>query len=193
MDSAATSPIAAASSGLSLLLHRLPGESHDHLRQAWCRRCPDVLRRALRELHRRGMDRPVGAAISRMSRRSTARSSARWPGPPTPISRRHWTPRTRRPLSGKTAVAERAVLLNKIADVIDANLEPIAPRSRGTTASRCVKRSMPIFLWRWTISGISPRRSAPGRLDLRDRRRHRRLPLPGTSGRGGTDHPLELP
>ena len=47
-------------------------------------------------------------------------------GPPATTSSLRWTPRTGRPGMGKTSAAERALMLNKIADRIEENLEKIA-------------------------------------------------------------------
>ena len=132
-----------------------------------------------------------GAAISRTSRRSTAQVFCEVARSTDADIERPWTPRTPPPPSWQDPVAERYVLLNKIADVIDANLEPTRSRShqRQTRCERNAQRRH--SSWRWTISGISPRRSPLPGLDLRDRRRQ--SPTTRATGRGGTDHPLELP
>ena len=80
---------------------------------------------------------------------------------------------------GNTAPAERARLLNKIADKMESNLKLLAlvetldngKPIRETTARRPSARRRPLPLLR----RLRPR---PGRLDRRNRSRHRGLPLP---------------
>ena len=69
------------------------------------------------------------SSTSRTSRRSPARRSARSRARRPRTSRRRSTPRTpRRARWGKTSPAERAAVLNKIADRIEQNLETLARR-----------------------------------------------------------------
>ena len=68
------------------------------------------------------------------------------------------------PAWGKTAPAERAVILNKIADRIEANLESLRWPRPGTTASPSARRSTPTFRWRSITSATSPARSARRRV-----------------------------
>ena len=88
----------------------------------------DVVRVPLRQLHRRR----VGAArrrasTSRTRPRSPARRSARWPGSTeADIDKALDAAHGAAPAWGKTAPAERAVILNKIADRIEDNLEMLA-------------------------------------------------------------------
>ena len=95
---------------------------------------------------------------------------------------------------GKTAAGERAVILNKIADRIEA--EPrVAGAGRGLGQRQADPRDaqrrpavggrpLPVF------RGRDPR---PGGVAEPDRRRHRRLPLPRAARRGRPDHSVELP
>ena len=79
---------------------------------------------------------------------------------------------------GKTSPAERAQILNKIADHMEANLDLLARSRPSTTASRSARRPTPTCRSPSTISAISPAASAPRKAALRDRPRHRRLSLP---------------
>ena len=95
---------------------------------------------------------------------------------------------------GRTSPAERALILNKIADRMEANLEMLALAEtwdngkpiRETTGRRSPARDRPFPLFR----GRDPR---AGRVAQRDRPRHRRLPLPRAARRRRPDHSLELP
>ena len=166
------------------------------LRTSRRRGIADVLRVPLRQLHRW----PVGAARERGvlrepdpgDRPDVLRGR---PVRPRPTSRRRSTPPTPpRPAGARPSPAERAAILNKIADRIEENLESIAlaevvgqrqadPRDaqRRHPAGR---RPLPLL-----------RRAHPraGGLAVADRRRHRRLPLPRAARRGRADHPVELP
>ena len=64
----------------------------------------------------------------------------------------------------------------------------------GTTASRSARRWPPTCRWRSTTSATSPAciRAQEG-TRRRDRRGHRRLPLPRAARRRRPDHPVELP
>ena len=108
---------------------------------------------------------------------------------------RPWMRRTRRrPPGARPSPAERAVILNKIADRIEENLESIA-RRRGVgqrqAGARNAERgypagggSLPVF-----------RRGdpCPGGVAVADRRGHRGLSLPRAARRRRADHPVELP
>ena len=79
---------------------------------------------------------------------------------------------------GKTSVAERSLILNKIADKMEANLTCSRWPRRSTTASRSARRppaDMPLVVDHWRyFASVRPR---PGRRHLRDRSRNRRLSL----------------
>ncbi len=95
---------------------------------------------------------------------------------------------------GKTSAAERARILNKIADRMEE--QPRHPGARRDARQRQADprddarrpaarhRSLPL------LRRLHPR---PGRLDRRDRPRHRRLSLPRAARRRRPDHPVELP
>ena len=139
--------------------------------------------------------RRAAGSISRIRRRSPVRCSAKWPARPPSTSRRPSTPRTpRRRAGARPPPAERAVLLNKIADRIEENLERSRWPSRGTTASRSARPWPPTSRWRSTTSAISPAaiRAQEGSL-FADRRGHRRLSLPRAARCRRPDHPVELP
>ena len=95
---------------------------------------------------------------------------------------------------GRTAAAERAHILNKIADRMEANLEKLAHAEtwdngkpiRETMAADLPLADRPFPLFR-------RRDPRAGRLDQRDRRRHRRLSLPRAARRRRPDHSVELP
>ena len=136
-------------------------------------------RPVLRERHPR--HRPGALRDRPLHRR---RHRARRSTPPTP-PRRQW---------GKTSPAERARMLEKIAERMEDNLETARhrrdlgqrqahPRDHGR---RPAARDRPLPLLR----RLHPR---PGRLHRRDRRDHRRLPLPRAARRRRPDHPVELP
>ena len=158
--------------------------------------CVDVLRVPLRQLHRR-----------RMGRRPRA---GRYFENPTPITGQVFCEVARSdesdiekaldaahaaaPAWGKTAAAERAVILNKIADRIEENLESIAVAEswdNGKPIRETLNADIPLAVdhFRYFAGAI---RAQEGSLS-RDRRRHRRLPLPRAARRGRADHPVELP
>ena len=98
------------------------------------------------------------------------------------------------PAWGKTSAAERANILNKMADRIEANLESIADR-RGLGERQGLPRDAGR---RHPARGRPPallrrRPARPGGLAVGDRRGHGRLPLPRAAGRRRADHPVELP
>ncbi|BCI91489.1 hypothetical protein NIIDMKKI_66950 [Mycobacterium kansasii] len=64
---------------------------------------------------------------------------------------------------GKTAPAARAAILNKIADRIDEHRAALAVAEVWDNGKPVRRRWLPTFRWPQTISGISPRRSAPRR------------------------------
>ena len=98
------------------------------------------------------------------------------------------------PAWGKTSAAERANILNRIADRIEENLE--ARRRRRELGER---QGVPRDPRRRHPAGHRPlpllrrRDPRPGGLALGDRRGHDRLPLPRAARRGRPDHPVELP
>ena len=98
------------------------------------------------------------------------------------------------PVWGKTSPAERAVILNKIADRIEENLESVAVAEswdNGKPIRETLNADIPLAMdhFRYFAGAI---RAQEGSLSA-DRRRHRRLSLPRTARRGRPDHPVELP
>ena len=95
---------------------------------------------------------------------------------------------------GRTSPAERANILNKIADRIEANLELLAVAEtwdNGKAVRETLAADLPLAS---TTSATSPARCAAQEGSIsRDRRRHRRVPLPRAARRGRADHPVELP
>ncbi len=95
---------------------------------------------------------------------------------------------------GKTAPAERAAILNKIADRIDANRDALALAEvwdNGKPIREALAADIPLAAdhFRYFAGAI---RAQEGSLSP-DRRGHRRLPLPRAARRGRADHPVELP
>ncbi len=111
---------------------------------------------ALRQLHRRPVGEPVdgryfddttpitGGKLCEIAR-STRRTSS-W----------RWTPPCRQDKWGRTPVAQRALILNRIADRMESNLELLAQAETWTMASRCAKPWRPTFRSPSIISAISP-------------------------------------
>ena len=98
------------------------------------------------------------------------------------------------PSWGKTSVAERAAILNKIADRIEA--EPRDARRRRNLGQRQAdprnpQRRHPAR--RRPLPLLCLRRPRPGGPAVPARRRHHRLPLPRAARRRRPDHSLELP
>lgn len=97
------------------------------------------------------------------------------------------------PAWGRTSAADRAVVLNKIADRIEANLADLALAEtwdNGKPIRETLAADLPLAVdhFRYFAGAI---RAQEGH--LRDRRRHHRLPLPRAAGRRRPDYPLELP
>ena len=99
------------------------------------------------------------------------------------------------PAWGKTSAAERANILNKMAD-----RDRGQPRDRsrspraGRTARPCretLAADIPLAVDHLRYFAGAAARA--GGLALRDRREHDRLPLPRAAGRRRADHPVELP
>src|SRR5699024_3357775 len=98
------------------------------------------------------------------------------------------------PAWGKTSPAERALILHRIADRIEENLEEIAVADtwdNGKAVRETLAADIP--LGRRPLPLLRLRPTCPGGQALPDRPRHRRLPLQRATGRRGSDHPLELP
>ena len=98
------------------------------------------------------------------------------------------------PAWGKTSAAERANILNKMADRVEANLESIAIAEaweNGKAVPRDARRRHPARGRPLALLRRCPAR--PGGLALRDRREHHRVPLPRAARRRRADHPVELP
>ena len=95
---------------------------------------------------------------------------------------------------GKTAPAERAAILNKIADRIDANRDSLALAEvwdNGKPIRETLAADIPLAADHFRyFAGAHP---GPGGFAVTDRRGHRRLPLPRAAGRCRADHPVELP
>jgi aldehyde dehydrogenase len=94
---------------------------------------------------------------------------------------------------GRTSVAERAIILNRIADRMEANLERLAiaeTRDNGKPIRETRAADLPLAIdhFRYFAGAI---RSQEG--PRRNRSRHRGLSLPRTARRGRPDHPVELP
>jgi len=64
---------------------------------------------------------------------------------------------------GRTSVAERANILNTIADRMERSFPSSRPPRRSTTASRSARRRSPTFRWRSITSDTSRAASAPKR------------------------------
>ncbi len=93
------------------------------------------------------------AAISRTPRRSPATSSAKsLARTPQDVEKALDAAHAAKDAWGKTSPAERAVILNKIADRIESNLDTSPSPRRGITASRCAKRRSPTSRSPSTIS-----------------------------------------
>ena len=136
---------------------------------------------------------PPAEGLLRNPPRSPARCSARWPGRRRPMWRGPSTPPRRRTGVGRTTVAERALLLNRIADRIETNLEQVALAEswdNGKPIRETLNADIPLAVDHFRYLRGHP---GPGGIAEPDRRRHRRLPLPRAARRGRPDHPLELP
>ena len=138
------------------------------------------------------MSRPR-ASTSTSSRPSAARSTPRWRARPPKTSSSRSTPHAAAEKWGKTPAAERANLLLKIADRIEANPKLLAyvetvdngkpiPRAQRRHPAR--HRSLPLF------RGL---RARPGRRHQRDRREHGRVPRPEPLGVVGQIIPSNFP
>ena len=79
---------------------------------------------------------------------------------------------------GKTSVAERSLILLKIADRMEQNIDLLATAETSTTANRCAKPPPPMFPWALTTFATLPAAS------VRKRARSQKLtpkPWPTTS------------
>ncbi len=135
------------------------------------------------------------ASTSRTSRRSPARSSARWPAPtPTTSSWPSTPPTPPRPPGARPRCAGARLILNKIADRMEQNLELLAVAEtwdNGKPVRETLAADLPLAIDHFRyFAGVI--RAQEGSV-CRDRRRHRRLPLPRAARRRRPDHPLELP
>jgi acyl-CoA reductase-like NAD-dependent aldehyde dehydrogenase len=95
---------------------------------------------------------------------------------------------------GKTAAAERANILNKIADRIESNLESLALAEawdNGKPIRETLNADLPLAVdhFRYFAGAI---RAQEG-FAVPDRRRHGGLSLPRTARRGQPDHPWNFP
>ena len=121
--------------------------------------------------------------------------SPRSPAAPPRTSSSRWTPRTARPRPGaRPRSTERANILNKIADRIEANLEKLAVAETWDNGKACretLAADIPLAIdhFRYFAGALRAQEGC----HLRDRRRHRRLPLPRAARRRRADHPVELP
>ena len=99
------------------------------------------------------------------------------------------------PAWGKTSPAERAVILNKIADRIEAEPRSRSPLAEAWDNGKPIRETLnadiPLAVDHFRyFAGAHPR---AGGLAVPDRRGHRGLPLPRAARRGRADHPVELP
>ena len=95
---------------------------------------------------------------------------------------------------GRTAAAERAQILNKIADRMEANLEKLALAEtwdNGKPIRETMAADIPLAIdhFRYFAGAIRAQEGS----HQRDRPRHRRLSLPRAARRRRPDHSLELP
>ena len=98
------------------------------------------------------------------------------------------------PAWGKTSVAERAIILNKIADRMEENLESIALAEswdNGKPIRETLNADIPLAIdhFRYFAGAI---RAQEGSLSG-DQLRHRGVPLPRAARRSRPDHSVELP
>ena len=95
---------------------------------------------------------------------------------------------------GKTAPAERALILNRIADRMEENLDLLALAEtwdNGKPIRETTAADLPLAIDHFRyFAGVL---RGPGRDSVRDRPRHRRLPFPRAARRRRPDHPVELP
>ena len=94
---------------------------------------------------------------------------------------------------GEASPAERAGVLNAMADAVEANLEMLAVAEsweNGKPVRETLGADLPLVVdhLRYFAGAV---RSEEGR--FRDRQEHLRPPLSGTARRSGSDHPLQLP
>ncbi len=95
---------------------------------------------------------------------------------------------------GKTSVAERASILNKIADRLEANLNALAlveTIDNGKPIREPLSTDLPLAVdhFRYFAACIRAQEGS----NQRNRSRHRRLSFPRTARRRRPDHPVELP
>ena len=98
------------------------------------------------------------------------------------------------PAWGRTSLAERALILNRIADRIEENLETLAVAEtwdNGKPVRETLAADLPLAVdhFRYFAGVLRGQEGSSSR----DRREHRRLPLPRAARRGRPDHPVELP
>ena len=133
----------------------------------------------LREPHARSPARRSPRSPAAPPRTSSARST-----PPTPPRRPGARPR---PPSARTSSTRSPTGWRQ-------NLEMLAVAEtwdNGKPVRETLAADIPLAIDHFRyFAGAHPR---PGGLALRDRRRHRRLPLPRAARRGRADHPVELP
>ena len=98
------------------------------------------------------------------------------------------------PAWGRTSLAERSLILNRIADRIEENLEMLAVAEtweNGKAVRETLAADLPLAVDHFRyFAGVL--RGQEG-TSSRDRREHRRLPLPRAARRRRPDHPVELP
>ena len=95
---------------------------------------------------------------------------------------------------GRTSVAERALILNRIADRMEENLELLALAEtwdNGKPIRETTAADLPLAIDHFRYFAGAIRAQEGGA--LRDRPRHRRLSFPRAARRRRPDHPVELP
>ena len=99
-----------------------------------------------------------GPSTSRTRPRSPGRRSPRSPAPPRTIELALDAAHAAAPAWGKTSPAERAMILNKIADRIEENLERLAVAETWDNGKPVRETLPPTSRWPSTTSGTSPAR-----------------------------------
>ena len=153
------------------------------------------LRRTLRQLHRRAVGRAEVGRILRQSlachRRNAVRGRALGAAD---VEHALDAAHAAKDAWGKTSAAERAVILNAIAQRMQDNLPMLAEAEtwdNGKPIRETTAADLPLAIDHFRyFAGARP---GAGRRHLGDRSRYRRVSLPRTAGRRRPDHPVEFP